>query len=118
MKPSGILVAYAPRDELLGGHQRSKVLSAVNYRGLPNSLCEAMLCGCVPVGTRLENQRPSGSGIPRRLPGPTWTWPPRCSCFSGRDGRECAHTMRQNSRIERREESLCRVIDNYALKQR
>jgi glycosyltransferase involved in cell wall biosynthesis len=41
-----------PRSELLPYYQRAKVYCQPSLReGLPNTLCEAMLCGCVPVGS-------------------------------------------------------------------
>lgn len=39
--------------ELLRHYQRAKVYCQLSlHEGLPNALCEAMLCECVPVGTR------------------------------------------------------------------
>lgn len=41
-----------PRSELLPYYQRAKVYCQPSLReGLPNTLCEAMLCGCVPVAS-------------------------------------------------------------------
>ncbi len=43
-----------PRPELLEHYRRAKVYCQPSRReGLPNTLCEAMLCGCIPVGTRV-----------------------------------------------------------------
>jgi len=41
-------------DELLQLYQRAKVYCQLSrYEGLPNALCEGMLCNCIPVGTNV-----------------------------------------------------------------
>ncbi len=41
-----------PRERLLGYYHRAKVYCQPSRsEGLPNALCEAMLCGCIPVGS-------------------------------------------------------------------
>ncbi len=46
------LVSYVPRDAILPYLQKAKVYCQPSFtEGLPNALCEAMLCDCIPVGT-------------------------------------------------------------------
>ncbi|MBI4547239.1 MAG: glycosyltransferase family 4 protein [Ignavibacteriae bacterium] len=47
--------ALMPRSDLLPFYQQAKVYCQPSRReGLPNSLCEAMLCGCIPVATNVS----------------------------------------------------------------
>ena len=50
-----------PGDELLNYFQRAKVFCQFSFsEGLPNTLCEAMLCECIPVGSNVN-------GIPKAI---------------------------------------------------
>ncbi len=56
------LVGMVSQEELISYYQRAKVYCQLSMReGLPNALCEAMLCGCVPVGTK-RNGIPTAIG--------------------------------------------------------
>jgi len=54
-KPSNLFFkGWVSDRELLGFYQSSKVFALLSkYEGLPNVLCEAMLCNCVPVGSNV-----------------------------------------------------------------
>lgn len=48
------LIPPVPREALRDYYQRARIYCQPSRReGLPNSLCEAMLSGCIPVGTRI-----------------------------------------------------------------
>lgn len=51
--PNVTFPGFVSDPELRRFYQRAKVYCQLSmYEGLPNALCEAMLCGCVPVGTK------------------------------------------------------------------
>ena len=54
ISPSNVeFTGFVSDNELLEWYQKAKVYCQLSrYEGLPNALCETMLCECVPVGTR------------------------------------------------------------------
>lgn len=60
--PNVKFTGWITDKDLLKYYQRAKVYCQLSYHeGLPNALCEAMLCECVPVGT-LRNGIPKAIG--------------------------------------------------------
>ncbi len=57
------IIPIVERGELPGYYQKSKVYCQPSrIEGLPNSVCEAMLCGCIPVGTDVGGMRSALGG--------------------------------------------------------
>jgi glycosyltransferase involved in cell wall biosynthesis len=49
------LIPPLPAKELAAWYGRAKVFCILSLsEGMPNALCEAMLCGCIPVGSHVE----------------------------------------------------------------
>lgn len=60
--PNVEFTGFVSDEELLGYYRRAKVYCQLSaYEGLPNALCEAMLCECIPVGTE-RNGIPTAIG--------------------------------------------------------
>lgn len=56
ISPSNVsLLGYLPTEKVLEYYQNAKIYCQLSAReGLPTALCEAMLCGCIPVGTEVQ----------------------------------------------------------------
>ncbi len=54
--PSNVkIIDFLEQKKLIEFYQSSKVYAQFSIReGLPNAVCEAMLCGCIPVGSSAE----------------------------------------------------------------
>jgi len=110
------VIPFMDQSELLGYYQRAAVYCQPSVtEGLPNSLCEAMLCECVPVGT-------IAGGIPTAIKNHGFLVPYgdagqlagaiqnalRAPRDMGRAGREY---IARTFTVERREESLRRLLE-------
>jgi len=52
--PNVEVFSFIPREELLSQYQGARVYCQPSvFEGLPSSVCEAMLCECIPVGTNV-----------------------------------------------------------------
>jgi glycosyltransferase involved in cell wall biosynthesis len=104
-----------PRKDLLQYYQTAKVFCQPSYtEGLPNTLCEAMLCECLPVGTRV-------GGIPTAIGEAGFLVPfgdvgalvagLGSALKSGADGGSRARQqIAQNFPLERRERELLQIL--------
>lgn len=95
-----------PEEELLEFYQKSKVIALFSRReGLPNSLCEGMLCGCVPFG-------PKVGGIPTAIGQTGYLYEPNNLEDAARK-LDAALASEDLGKIARQ-----RIIENFSLKKR
>jgi glycosyltransferase involved in cell wall biosynthesis len=117
--PNIEFTGFVTDEELLSYYQRSKVYCQLSaYEGLPNALCEAMLCECLPVGT-------DRNGIPTAM-GDTGFLVPfgdaEATARSIANGLKAPSIRGQNARKriqelfpeERREKGLLQAIEELA----
>ena len=107
------------QDELMLYYQKAKVYCQLSMReGLPNALCEAMLCECAPVGTER-------GGIPTAIGDTGFYVPygdPKATAevikeaVRSEKGKEARERIKKMFPIEKREKELKEVINNILLK--
>jgi glycosyltransferase involved in cell wall biosynthesis len=112
--PNVEFVGSVPHDQLIAYYQRAKVYCQLSlFEGLPNALCEAMLCECVPVGTKV-------SGIPTAI-GDTGFYAPVGDPKGAADairqalgsdkGKAARSRIMSEFSIERREEAIIEIVE-------
>lgn len=113
-----ILLPPLPREELVSHYKNASVYAQLSRsEGLPNVLCEAMLCGCIPVGSPVF-------GIPKAILDPdliVYKPDPKLIADTIIFAHEKFNTQRdqfrehidKNYSIEKREQKLLSLIDDY-----
>jgi len=113
--PSNLkLVGPVPHDRLVKYYQESKVYCQLSiHEGLPTALCEAMLCGCIPVGTKIGGvvmaMGDTGFIVDGRTPEKT-AEAIRKALMSG-SGEKARQRIIENFSLEIRERNLVEIID-------
>ena len=118
--PSNVeIIPFTPQEELLRWYQRAAVYCQPSFtEGLPNSLCEAMLCACVPVGTAVGGIPTAVSDIgflvsygdPAELAGALG----QALRSDASVGEKARRHIVENFPLERREKALVRVLQECA----
>lgn len=101
------------QDELIPYYQKAKVYCQLSMReGLPNALCEAMLCECVPVGTDVQGVRTAigDTGFYVRYGDPEATAEAIKEALKSEKGPDARELIKNMFPIERREKELIEII--------
>lgn len=111
------LIDYLTENELLQYYQMAKVYCQLSYReGLPNALCEAMLCECIPVGTNVQGVRTAigdtGFYTEYGDEKSTVEMIKKALSSSNEVGQKARERIKKLFPIEKREKGLLRTIDN------
>jgi len=119
--PNVVFPGSVPNEELPQWYSRAKVYCQLSrYEGLPNALCEAMLCECVPVGTRY-------CGIPHAI-GNTGFYVPYGDvkatvdaikkALNSNKGKEARERIKKFFPLDKREKQLVHLIYDLYKKKR
>ena len=107
------------REELLSLYRRSKVYCQPSrFEGLPNAVCEAMLCGCIAVCTDVGGMRTPVSGhgilVPWGDPAALAAAVSEAMSRQADDGLKGRESIALRFTPQRREEGLVRLIGELA----
>jgi glycosyltransferase involved in cell wall biosynthesis len=108
-------IGILTQEELKKQYQEAKIYCQLSLReGLPNSLCEAMLSECIPVGSNVN-------GIPKAIGKTGVLWKNRSldslknsleEALQMRTGKQARERILNHFSWEKRKESLIEVIEN------
>jgi glycosyltransferase involved in cell wall biosynthesis len=107
------------REELLALYRESRVYCQPSrFEGLPNAVCEAMLCGCVPVCTDVGGMRTPVAGygilVPWGDPGTLAAAIMEAMAMPSAAGLRGRESIASRFTPERREQGLMKVIGELA----
>ncbi len=102
------------QEALIPYYQKSKVYCQLSMReGLPNALCEAMLCECVPVGTEVQGVKTAIGNTGYYVPyGDAYATAEAIKeAINSNKGKEARERIKTIFPIEKRERELKRIIE-------
>jgi glycosyltransferase involved in cell wall biosynthesis len=114
--PNVEFVGPLHNNELIPYYQRAKVYCQLSMReGLPNALCEAMLCECVPVGTNIHGVKTAigdtGFYVPVNDPKATATAIKKA--LTSNKEKSARKRIIENFSIEKREKKVVEIINSF-----
>lgn len=111
--PNVEFIESIPQEELIPYYQKAKVYCQLSMReGLPNALCETMLCECVPVGADVQGVRTAIGDTGFYVPygDEKATAEALREALKSDKGKEARKRIKNLFPIERRENELVRII--------
>ena len=115
ISPSNVtFIPPVEEEDLIPFYQRAKVYCQLSMReGLPNALCEAMLCECVPVGTDVQGIRTAmgDSGFYTSYGDPLATKEAVKKALAMGSGKLARDRIRRLFPLEQREKRLVEIIE-------
>jgi len=109
------LVKPVSHDQLVQYYQRAKVYCQLSiHEGLPTSVCEAMLCECIPVGTRRYGVATAigDAGFLLDNPSPKDVADAIKKAFKCKSGEKARQRMINGFSMEAREKNLTGIIES------
>jgi glycosyltransferase involved in cell wall biosynthesis len=106
-------VGFLPQNELVKWYQKAKVYCQLSIReGLPNALCEAMCCECVPVGTNVQGVTTAIGDTGFYVPygDPKATAEAIKEALKSDKGKDARERIKRMFPMERREKELIQII--------
>ncbi len=113
--PNVLFIDYSPQNEVIHFYQKAKVYCQLSMReGLPNALCEAMLCECVPVGSDVQGVRTAidDTGFLVPYDDPVVTADAIRNALKSDKGKESRERIMKMFPEEKRETELIKIIMN------
>ena len=111
--PNVNFINQIPQEAIIQYYQKANVYCQLSMReGLPNALCEAMLCECVPVGTDVQGVRTAIGDAGFYVPygDPKATAEAINIAMKSEKGKDARKRIKDLFPIERREKKLVQTI--------
>lgn len=110
--PNVEFIGFLPNEELLSYYQKAKVYCQLSrYEGFGNALSEAMLCECVPVGTKSCELPIGNTGFYVPYGDPKATADAIKEALKSKKGKAARERIMTLFPLEKREENMVKIIN-------
>lgn len=102
-----------PFEDLIGHFQKAKIYCQLSIReGHPNTICEAMLCECIPIGTDVPGIREVWGAVGYLVPvdSPNETAEAIKKAFTSNQGQKARQHITSHYSLQKREQTLISIV--------